>query len=154
MEPAPEYEKTASLSESQHELSKRFSPAVNEQCLVQLCASCPMLRRSLACSCRFQKGLDALPCLARTSGALQPATSRAMRRQATRLFSQHVPVKINPPIIIFIIVMQPVSLCRRTPFMISSLHVTKVMMLNMIMTTRCDCGFLCNLYTSAVGHLS
>ena len=29
---------------------------------------------------------------------------------------------------------QPVCLCRRTPFMISSLHATKVMMLNMIMT--------------------
>ena len=30
--------------------------------------------------------------------------------------------------------MQPVYLCRRTPFMISSLHMTKVMMLIMIMT--------------------
>ena len=50
--------------------------------------------------------------------------------------------------------MQPVCLCRRTPFMISSLHVTKVMMLSMIMTTRRDCGSLCNLYASAVGHLS
>ena len=104
MEPAPEYEKTASLCESQHQLSKRFSPAVNEQCLVQLCASCPMLRRSLACSCRFQKGLDALPCLARTSGALQPATSRAMRMQATRLFHSTLLVKINLLIILIIIV--------------------------------------------------
>ena len=50
--------------------------------------------------------------------------------------------------------MQPVCLCRRTPFMISSLHVTKVMMLIMIMTTRRDCSSLCNLYASAVGHLS
>ena len=49
---------------------------------------------------------------------------------------------------------QPVCLCRRTPFMISSLHVTKVMMLNMIMNTRRHCGSLCNLYASAVGHLS
>ena len=153
MLPAPECEKTASLRESQHQLSKRFSPAVNEQCLVQLCASCPMLWRSLACSCRFQKGLDALPCLARTSGALQPATSRAMRMQATRLFHSTLLVKINLSIII-IIVMQPVSLCRRTPFMISSFHVTKVMMLIMIMTTRKGCGSLCNLYASAVGHLS
>ena len=36
----------------------------------------------------------------------------------------------------------------------SSLHVTKVMMLIMIMTTRRGCGSLCNLHTSAVGHLS
>ena len=50
--------------------------------------------------------------------------------------------------------MQPVCLCRRTPFMISSLHVTEVMMLIMIMTTRRGCGSLCNLHTSAVGHLS
>ena len=50
--------------------------------------------------------------------------------------------------------MQPVCLCRRTPFMISSLHVTKVIMLNMIMTTRRGCGSLCNLHASAVGHLS
>ena len=50
--------------------------------------------------------------------------------------------------------MQPVYLCRRTPFMISSFHVTKVMMLIMIMTTRKGCGSLCNLYASAVGHLS
>ena len=46
------------------------------------------------------------------------------------------------------------NLCRRTPFMRSSLHVTKVMMLNMIMTTRRGCGSLRNLYASAVGHLS
>ena len=46
---------------------------------------------------------------------------------------------------IIIIVMQPVCLCRRTPFMISSLHVTKVIMLIIIMTTRKDCGSVCNL---------
>ena len=64
--------------------------------------------------------------------------------------------KRNFDIIIVIIVMQLVSLCRRTPFMISSLHVHViwVMMLIMIMTTRRDCGSLCNLYASAVGHLS
>ena len=50
--------------------------------------------------------------------------------------------------------MQLVSLCRRTPFMTSSFHVTKVMMLIMIMTTRRCCGSVCNLYASAVGHLS
>ena len=51
--------------------------------------------------------------------------------------------------------MQPVCLCRRTPFMmISSFHVTEVMMLNMITTTRRGCGSLRNLYASAVGHLS
>ena len=50
--------------------------------------------------------------------------------------------------------MQPAYLCRRTPFMISSLHMTNVMMLDMIMTTRKGCGSLCNLYASAVGHLS
>ena len=154
MEPAPEYQKTASLCESQNQLSNRFSPAGNEQCLVQLCASCPMLRRSLACSCRFQKGLDALPCLPDTRGALQPAASRAMQMQATRAFHTMLPDKMNFSIIIVIIVMQLVSLCRRTPFMISSFHVTKVMMMNMIMTTRKGCGSLCNLYASAVGHLS
>ena len=74
--------------------------------------------------------------------------------RATRAFHTTLPDKINLSIIIVIIVMQPVSLCRRTPFMISSLHVTKVMMLNMIMTTRRGCGSLCNLYASAVGHLS
>ena len=36
--------------------------------------------------------------------------------------------------------MQPVCLCRRTPFMISSLHVTKVVILIMIMTARRYCG--------------
>ena len=46
------------------------------------------------------------------------------------------------------------NLCRRTSFMRSSLHVTKVMMLNMIMTTRRGCGSLRNLYASAVAHLS
>ena len=52
--------------------------------------------------------------------------------------------------------MQPVCLCRRTPFMRSSSHVhlIRVMMLIIIMTTRKDCGSLCNLYASAVGHLS
>ena len=79
--------------------------------------------------------------------------------QATRAFHTTLPDKINRSIIIVIIViivMQPVSLCRRTPFMISSLHVHViwVMMLIMTMTTRRDCGSLCNLYASAVGHLS
>ena len=50
--------------------------------------------------------------------------------------------------------MQPECFCRRTPFMISSLHMTMVMVLIMIMTTRRGCGSLCNLYASAVGHLS
>ena len=77
-----------------------------------------------------------------------------MQMQGTRAFHTMLPDKMNLSIIIVIIVMQPVCLCRRTPFMISSLHVTKVMMLIMIMTTRWDCGSLCNLYTSAVGHLS
>ena len=63
-----------------------------------------------------------------------------MQMQATRAFHTTLPDKINLSIIIVIIVMQPVSLCRRTPFMISSLHVTKVIMLIMIMTTRRDCG--------------
>ena len=54
--------------------------------------------------------------------------------RATRAFHTTLPDKIIIPIIIVIIVMQLVCLCRRTPFMISSLHVTKVMMLNMIMT--------------------
>ena len=64
--------------------------------------------------------------------------------------------KRNFDIIIVMIVMQPVSLCRRTPFMISSLHVHViwVMMLIMIMITRKGCGSLRNLYASAVGHLS
>ena len=89
-----------------------------------------------------------------TRGALRPAASRAMQMQATRAFHTMLPDKMNLSIIIVIIVMQPVCLCRRTPFMISSFHVTKVMMLNMIMTTRKGCGSLCNLYASAVGHLS
>ena len=100
------------------------------------------------------KGLDTLPCLPDTRGAPQHAASRAMQMQATRAFHTTLPDKINLSIVIVIIVMQPVSLCRRTPFMISSFHVTKVMMLNMIMTTRKGCGSLCNLYASAVGHLS
>ena len=75
--------------------------------------------------------------------------------RATRAFHTTLPDKITLPIIIVLIVMQPVYLCRRTPFMmISSLHVTKVMMLIMIMTTRRDCGSVCNLYASAVGHVS
>ena len=90
-----------------------------------------------------------------TRGALRPAASRAMQMQATRAFHTMLPDKMNLSIIIVIIVMQPVCLCRRTPFMmISSLHVTEVMMLNMIMTTRRGCGSLRNLYASAVGHLS
>ena len=67
-------------------------------------------------------------CLARTSGALQPATWRTMGLRATAAFHSTLAHKINLPIII-IIVMQLASLCRRTPFMISSLHVTQVMML-------------------------
>ena len=43
-------------------------------------------------------------CLARTSGALQPATSRAMRMQATRLFHSTLLVKINLLIILIIVV--------------------------------------------------
>jgi len=90
-----------------------------------------------------------------TTQAKRPLTaSRAMQMQATRAFHTTLPEKINLSIIIVIIVMQLVSLCRRTPFMISSFHVTKVMMLIMIMTTRRGCGSLCNLCASAVGHLS
>ena len=85
-------------------------------------------------------------------GAIQPAASRTMRSRAETAFDNMCANKINVAIII--IVVQPVCLYRRTPFMISSLHVTKVMMLNMIMTTRRGCGSLCNLYASAVGHLS
>ena len=74
-------------------------------------------------------------CLPPSRGALQPAASRAMRVRATRAFHTTLPDKITLPIIIVLIVMPPVYLCRRTPFMmISSLHVTKVMMLIMIMT--------------------
>ena len=59
-----------------------------------------------------------------------------MRVRAARAFHTTLPDKIILPIIIVLIVMQPVYLCRRTPFMmISSLHVTKVMMLIMILTT-------------------
>ena len=54
--------------------------------------------------------------------------------RATRAFHTTLPDKIIIPIIIVIIVMQLVCLCRRTPFMISSLHMTNVMMLNVIMT--------------------
>ena len=65
-----------------------------------------------------------------TRGALQPATPQTMRSWAEGTFDATFATKIN----VAIIIMQPVYLCRRTPFMISSLHVTKVMMLNMIMT--------------------
>ena len=75
-----------------------------------------------------------------------------MRSRAERAFDNMCANKINVAIII--IVVQPVCLYRRTPFMISSFHVTKVMMLNMIMSTRCDCGSLCNLNASAIGHFS
>ena len=75
-----------------------------------------------------------------------------LRSRAERAFDNMCANKINVAIII--IVVQPVCLYRRTPFMISSLHVTKVMMLIMIMTTRRGCGSLCNLCASAVGHLS
>ena len=85
-------------------------------------------------------------------GAIQPAASRTMRSRAETAFDSMCANKINVAIII--IVVQPVCLYRRTHFMISSLHVTKVMMLIMIMTTRRGCGSLCNLYASAVGHLS
>ena len=51
-----------------------------------------------------------------------------MRVRATRAFHTTLPDKITLPIIIVLIVMPPVYLCRRTPFMIiSSLHVTMVM---------------------------
>ena len=75
-----------------------------------------------------------------------------MRSRAETAFDNMCANKINVAIII--IVVQPVCLYRRTPFMISSLHVTKVMVLIMIMTTRRGCGSLCNLHASAVGHLS
>ena len=61
-----------------------------------------------------------------------------MRSRAAGTFDATFAIKINVAIII--IIMQPVYLCRRTPFMISSLHVTKVMMLIMIMTARRYCG--------------
>ena len=69
-------------------------------------------------------------CLTPTRGALQPETPRTMRSRAAGTFDAALVIKIN----VAIIIMQPVYLCRRTPFMISSLHVTKVMMLIMIMT--------------------
>ena len=57
-----------------------------------------------------------------------------MRVRATRAFHTTLPDKIILPIIIVLIVMQPVYLCRRTPFIISSLyvHVMWVMMLIML----------------------
>ena len=91
------------------------------------------------------KGLDTLPCLPDTRGALQPAASRAMQMQATRAFHTMLPDKMNLSIIIVIIVMQPVCLCRRTPFMISSLQLTMLMTPIMIMTTKKDCDSVCNL---------
>ena len=83
-------------------------------------------------------------CLPPTHGALQPETPPIMRSGAEGTFDATFATKIN----VAIIIMQPVYLCRRTPFMISSFHVSKVMMLNMIMTTNRDCGSLCNLYAS------
>ena len=85
-------------------------------------------------------------------GAIQPAASRTMRSRAETAFDNMCANKINVAIII--IVVQPVCLCRRTPFKISFLHLSMVMMLIIMMTTRRDCGSLCNLYASAVGHLS
>ena len=74
-------------------------------------------------------------CLPPSRGALQPAASRTMRVRATRAFHTTLPDKIIFPFIIVLIVMPPVYLCRRTPFMMMSpLHVTKVMVLIMIMT--------------------
>ena len=61
-----------------------------------------------------------------------------MRSRAETAFDNMCANKINVAIII--IVVQPVCLYRRTHFMISSLHVTKVMMLIMIMTARRYCG--------------
>ena len=61
-----------------------------------------------------------------------------MRSRAETAFDNMCANKINVAIII--IVVQPVCLCRRTPFMISSLHVTKVVILIMIMTARRYCG--------------
>ena len=61
-----------------------------------------------------------------------------MRSRAETAFDNMYANKINVAIII--IVVQPVCLCRRTPFMISSLHVTKVVILIMIMTARRYCG--------------
>ena len=70
-------------------------------------------------------------------GAIQPAASRTMRSRAETAFDNMCANKINVAIII--IVVQPECLCRRTPFMISSFHVTNVMMLNIIMTMRRGC---------------
>ena len=71
-------------------------------------------------------------CLPPTHGALQPETPPTMRSRAAGTFDATFAIKINVAIII--IITQPVYLCRRTPFMISSLHATKMMMLNIIMT--------------------
>ena len=81
-------------------------------------------------------------------GTIQPPASRTMRSRAETAFDNMCANKINVAIII--IVVQPVCLYRRTHFMISSLHVTQVMMLMMMMTTRNACGSVCNLYASAV----
>ena len=100
--------------------------------------------------CRFGRTV-CLPAAAQISLRLGEPCDRGRRQRLTA----HCPVKKKLRIVIVIIAMQPVCLCRRTPFMmISSLHVTKVMMLIMIMTTRRDCGSVCNLYASAVGHVS
>ena len=52
------------------------------------------------------KGLDTLPCLPDTRGALQPATPPTMRSWAARTFDGTFATKINFAIIILIIVMQ------------------------------------------------
>ena len=59
--------------------------------------------------------------VARNRGALQPATPPTMRSQAAGAFDSTFANKRNFAIII--IVMQPVCLCRRTPFIISSSYV-------------------------------
>ena len=71
-------------------------------------------------------------------GAIQPAASRTMRSRAETAFDNMCANKINVAIII--IVVQPLCLCRRPHFMRTSLHVTKVMMLIMIMSARRCCG--------------
>ena len=69
-------------------------------------------------------------CLPPTHGALQPETPPIMRSRAEGTFDATFATKIN----VAIIIMQPVYLCRRTPFIISSLyvHVMWVMMLIML----------------------
>ena len=77
-----------------------------------------------------------------------------MRSRAETAFDNMSANKINVASNIVIIDMQPVCLCRRTPFMISSLQLTMLMTLIMIMTTKKDCDSVCNLYASDVRHLS